>query len=170
MIFTPLAHFHIPSFPLLQVMGVLLFMSRTKSLHCHWHFTDISYMGTWGWEAAQPAEAQNLTPLSTHDLKYLSGRCMHPNSRLVLQVLHPIIWPSIEKAHPLHEEAVMSLRNWVTTAGHFAFFIAVLKLGHGDTEQISSSDKGTEQTPSFNHYWNHIRSGANSKFSSGIPT
>lgn len=101
--------------------------------------------------SSSTAEAQNLMPLSTHTLKCLSGRFMHPSGRIVLRVLHPIIWPSTEKAHPLHEGAVMSLRNWVTTAGHFVFFIAVLKLGHSDTEQISSSDKRTEQTPSFDH-------------------
>lgn len=96
--------------------------------------------------SSSTAEAQNVMPLSTHGLKYLTGKCVHPSCRLVPQFLYPIIWPSIEKAHPLLEEAVMSLRNWVTTAGHFVFFNPVIKLGHSDTEQMSLSDKGTEQT------------------------
>lgn len=41
----------------------------------------------------------------------------------------------------------------------------MLKPGHSDTEQISS-DKETEQTPSFNHSV-EIRSGVNSKFGPG---
>lgn len=44
-IFTPLAQFHVFSCPVLQVTGVLSFMSCTKSLHCQWHFTDLSVRG-----------------------------------------------------------------------------------------------------------------------------
>jgi len=45
----------------------------------------------------------------------------------------------------------MSLRNWVATAGHFVFFFAMLKMGHTDTEQFSTSHKGTEQPTRFDH-------------------
>lgn len=97
------------------------------------------------------AEAQNLVPLRTRGLRSLVGGHVHPSHRLVPQLLHPITQPDLEKAHPLHGEAVMSLRNWVTTAGHFVFFFVVLKMGHTDTEQFSSSDKGTDQCTRFDH-------------------
>lgn len=142
--FPPASHRSIVIYPLHQKPALPLAFHRSISQRYVTH-------GNLGLRSSSSTtEAQNL-PLSAHGLKYLPGRCMHPSCRLVPQVLHSIFWASTEKAHPLHEEAVTSHRNWVTTAGHFVFFNAVLKLGHRDTEQISSSDKGTEQNPSFNH-------------------
>lgn len=136
--------------------AVLSLLSSTKILHYHRHFADVSvrcasHMGTWGWDEAAALQKPSIWCLLAGTRRSLVGRCMHPSRRLVPQLWHPIIWPNLEKAHSLHGEAVMSLTNWVTTAGHFVFFFAMLKMRQTDTEQFSTSDKGTEQPTRFDH-------------------